>query len=128
MTNNANLDMVLNGEPPRLLGTQTATGEERGETRGDVINDANEVKPQGPSGVDTNISKTLPLGFMKKTNIATWNVRTMDLGKLEVVKMEMDERNISILGLSESRWTGKGFFQSDKHRVMFSGTENDREK
>ena len=52
----------------------------------------------------------------------------MDLGKLEVVKMEMDERIISILGLSESRWTGKGFFQSDKHRVMFSGTENDREK
>ena len=47
---------------------------------------------------------------MKKTNIATWNVRTMDLGKLEVVKMEMDERNISILGLSESRWTGKGVF------------------
>ena len=35
---------------------------------------------------------------------------------------------MSILGLSESRWTGRGFSQSDQHRVMFSVTENGREK
>ena len=36
--------------------------------------------------------------------IGTWNVRSMNQGKLEVVKEEMASVNINILGISELKW------------------------
>ena len=38
--------------------------------------------------------------------IGTWNVRSMNQGKLEVVKQEMERVNVDILGISELKWTG----------------------
>ena len=38
--------------------------------------------------------------------IGTWNVRSMNKGKLEVVKQEMTRVNVDILGVSELKWTG----------------------
>ena len=43
--------------------------------------------------------------------IGTWNVRSMNEGKLEVVKQEMARVNVSILGISELRWTGVNLTQ-----------------
>ena len=40
--------------------------------------------------------------------IGTWNVRSMNQGKLEVVKQEMPRANVNILGISKLRWTGMG--------------------
>ena len=40
--------------------------------------------------------------------IRTWNVRSMNQGKLEVVKQEMARVNVDILGISKLRWTGTG--------------------
>ena len=45
--------------------------------------------------------------------IGTWNVRSMNQGKLEVVKQEMARVNVNILGISELKWTGMGEFNSD---------------
>ena len=45
--------------------------------------------------------------------IGTWNVRSMNQGKLEVVKQEMARVNIDILGISKLKWTGMGEFNSD---------------
>ena len=45
--------------------------------------------------------------------IGTWNVRSMNQGKLEVVKQEMARVNIDILGISELKWTGMGEFNSE---------------
>ena len=42
--------------------------------------------------------------------IGTWNVRSMNQGKLEVVKQEMARVNADILGISELKWTGMGEF------------------
>ena len=42
--------------------------------------------------------------------IGTWNVRSMNQGKLEVVKQEMARVNIDILGISKLKWTGMGEF------------------
>ena len=53
--------------------------------------------------------------------IGTWNVRSMNQGKLEVVKNEMARVNINILGISELKWTGKGEFNSDDHYIYYSG-------
>ena len=37
--------------------------------------------------------------------IGTWNVRSMNQGKLEVIKQEMERVNIDIIGISELKWT-----------------------
>ena len=42
--------------------------------------------------------------------IGTWNVRSMNKGKLEVVKQEMARVNIDVLGISELKWTGMDEF------------------
>ena len=47
--------------------------------------------------------------------IGTWNVRSMNQGKLEVVKQEITKVTIDILGISKLRWTGMGEFNSDDH-------------
>ena len=44
--------------------------------------------------------------------IGIWNVRSMNQGKLEVVKKEMAKVNVDILGISELKWTGMGEFNS----------------
>ena len=49
--------------------------------------------------------------------IGTWNVMSMNQGKLEVVKHEMARVNIDILGISELKWTGMGEFNSDDHYI-----------
>ena len=56
--------------------------------------------------------------------IGTWNVRSMNQGKLEVVKQEMARVNIDILGISELKWTGMGEFNSDDHYVYYCGQES----
>ena len=38
-------------------------------------------------------------------HIETWNVRSVNQGKLEVVKQEMARVNINLLGISELKWT-----------------------
>ena len=60
-----------------------------------------------------------------KTNIAQdWNVRSMNQGKLEVVKKEMARVNIDILGISELKWTGMDEFNSDDHYIYYCGQES----
>ena len=56
--------------------------------------------------------------------IGTWNVRSMNQGKLEVVKQEMARVNSDILGNSELRWTGMGEFNSDDHCIYYSRQES----
>ena len=53
--------------------------------------------------------------------IGTWNVRSMNQGKLEVVKQEMSRVNIDILGISESRWTRMDEFNSDDRYIYYCG-------
>ena len=56
--------------------------------------------------------------------IETWTVRSMNQGKLEVVKQEMARMNSDILGISELRQTGMGKFKSDDHYVYYCGQES----
>ena len=56
--------------------------------------------------------------------ITTWNVRSMNQGKLEVVKEEMTRVNVDILGISELKWTGLGEFNSDDHYIYYCGQES----
>ena len=54
----------------------------------------------------------------------TWNVRSMNQGKLEVVKQEMARVSIDILGIRELKWTGMGEFNSDDHYIYYNGQES----
>ena len=48
----------------------------------------------------------------------------MNQGKLEVVKQEMARVNISILGISELRWTEMREFNSDDHYINYCREES----
>ena len=56
--------------------------------------------------------------------IGTWNVRSMNQGKLEVVKQEMTRVNINILRISELKWTGMGEFNSNDHYIFYCGQKS----
>ena len=56
--------------------------------------------------------------------IGTWNIRSMNQGKLEVVKQEMTRVNIDILGINEVKWTGMGEFNSGDHYIYYCGQES----
>ena len=56
--------------------------------------------------------------------IGTWNVGSMNEGKLEVVKQEMARVIIDILGISKLKWTGMGECNSDDHDIYYCGQES----
>ena len=59
--------------------------------------------------------------------IGTWNIKSMNQGKLEVVKQEMVRVNIDILGISKLKWTGMGEFNWDDHYIYYCGQESLKE-
>ena len=56
--------------------------------------------------------------------IGTWNVRSMNQSKLEVVKQEMARVNVDILGISKLKWSGMGDFNSDDHYIYYCRQES----
>ena len=59
--------------------------------------------------------------FKEQYCIGTWNVRSMNQGKVEVVKQEMARVNINILEISELKWIRMGEFNSDDHYIYYCG-------
>ena len=62
-------------------------------------------------------------GCKEQYCLGSWNVRSMNQSKLEVVKQEMTRVNINILGISELKWTGMGKVISDDHYIYYYGQE-----
>ena len=94
-------DRTLKDELPKLVGAQYATGEEwRNSSR---KNEEAEPKQKQYPVVDV-IGNGNKLQCYKQYCIGTWNFRSMNQGKLEVVKQEMARVNIDILGISELKW------------------------
>ena len=56
--------------------------------------------------------------------VRTWNIRSMNQGKLEVVKQKVARVNVDILGISELKWTVMGEFNSDYHYIYYCGQES----
>ena len=67
---------------------------------------------------------TKVLCYKEQYCIGTWNVRSTNQGKLQVVKQEMARVNIDILGISELKWTGMDEFNSDDHFVYYCEEES----
>ena len=79
-------------------------------------------KEKQPSVVDMSDGECKVRCCKEQYCIGTWN-RSMNQGKLDVIKQEMARVNIDILGISELKWTGMGKFNSDNHDI-YCGQES----
>ena len=115
-------DMILNDELPRLVGALYPTGDQwRKISR---KNEEMEPKQNKHSVVDGTGGRSKVWCCKEEYCIGTWNVRSMNKGKLEVVKQEMARVNMDIIGINELRWTGMGEFNSDDHYIYYCGQES----
>ena len=80
-------------------------------------NEDTEPKWKQCSAVDVTGDGSKVQCCKKQYCIGTWNVRSMNQGKLEVVKQEMARVNIDILGICKLKWTRTGKFNSDDHYI-----------
>ena len=104
---------TLKDELPRLVGAQYATGDQwRNNSR---KNKETEPKQNHHPVVDGAGDGSKVRCCKEQYCIGTWNVTSMNQGKLEVVKQEMARVNIDILGIRKLKWTGMGEFNSDDH-------------
>ena len=81
-------------------------------------------RSQSKNNVDMTGDRSKVCCYKEQYCIGTWNVRSMNQGKLEVVKLEMARVNINILGISKLKWTGMGEFNSDNHYIYYNGQES----
>ena len=89
-------DRTLKSELPRLVGFQYATGEEwRNNSR---KNEKMEPKQKPCPIVDVTGDGSKVQCYKKQYSIGTWHVRSMNQGKLDVVKQETTRVNTDILG------------------------------
>ena len=104
-------NMILKDELPRSLGAQYATGDS-----GKVTSERETKSKQKQHPVVDVIGDGSKVQCCKEQYYTgTWNVRSMNQGKLEVLKQEMARVNVDILGISELKWNGMGEFNSDDH-------------
>ena len=113
---------ILKEELPRSVGAQYATGDQR--RNNSRKNEETEPKQKQRPVVDVTGDRSKVQCSKEQYCIGTWNVRSMNQGKLEVVKQEMARVNINILGISEQKWTGMGEFNSDDHYIYYCGQES----
>ena len=114
--------MTLKDELPRSVGAQYTTGDQwRNNSR---KNEEMEPKQKQHPVVDMTSDGSKVRCCKEQYCIGTWNVRSMNQGKLEVVKQEMARVNIDILGISKLKWTGMGEFNSDDHYIYYCGQES----
>ena len=108
-------DRILKDELPRLVDAQHTTGEEwRNNSR---KNEEMKPKQNQHPVVDVTGDRNTVQCYKEQYCIETWNVGSINQGKLEVVKQEMARVNVNILGISELKWPGMGEFKSDDHYI-----------
>ena len=115
-------DRTLKDELTRSVGVQHDTGEEwRNNSR---KNEETEPKQKQQPVVEVTGDGNKLRCCKEQYCIGTWNIRSMNQDKLEVVEQEMLRVNIGILGISEPKQTGKGEYNSDNHYISYCGQES----
>ena len=99
-------DTILKEELPRSVGAQYATGDQWRTTS--RKNEETEPKQKQQPVVDVTGDRSKVQFCKEQYCIGTWNGRSMNEGKLEVVKLGMARVNVNILGIRELKWTGMG--------------------
>ena len=106
---------TLKEELPRSVGAQYATGDQ-------WRNNSKKSEEMEPKQNKTQLWMWLVMEVNSdavKSSIALEPgiFRSMNKGKLEVVKQEMAKVNVDNLGISELKWTRMGEFNSDDHYI-----------
>ena len=115
-------DRILKEELPRSVGAQYATRDQwRNNSR---KNEEMEPKQKQHPVVDVTGDGSQVQCRKEQYCIGTWDVRSMNQGKLEAVKQETARVNIDILGISELKWTGTGDFNSGDHYIYYCRQES----
>ena len=115
-------DRILKDELPRSVGAQYATGNQwRNNSR---KSEEMEPKQKQHPVVDVPGDGSKVRCCKEPYRTGTWDIRSMNQGKLEVVQQEMARVNIDILAISELKWTGMGEFNSDDHYIYYCGQES----
>ena len=83
-----------------------------------------EPKQEQRSAVDVTGDGSKVQSCKEQYCIGSWNVRSMNQGKMEVIKQGMARVNVDILGISELKWTAMGEFSSDDQYVYYCGQES----
>ena len=110
-------DRTLKDELSRSVGTQYATGDQcRNNTR---KNEEMEPKQKQHQVVDVTGGGSQVHCSKEQYCVGTWSIRSMNQGKLDVLRQEMARVNIDILGISELKWTRMGEFNSDDHYYIY---------
>ena len=104
---------TLKDELPKSVGAQYTTGERW--RNNSTKNEETEPKQKQHPAVDVTGDGSKIQCCKEQYYIGTWNVRSMNQGKLEVVKQEMARVNVNVIGISKLKWTGMGEFNSDDH-------------
>ena len=114
--------MTLKDELPTNIGAQYATREEwRNNSR---RNDEAEPKRKQSPGVDVSGGESQVRCCKEQYCIGTWNVRSMNQGKLDGVKQELARVNTGILGISELKWMETGKFNLDNQYIYLLWEES----
>ena len=87
-------------------------------------NEGMEPKQKQYPVVDMTGDRSKVQCYKEQYCIGTWNVRSMNQGKLEVVKQEMARVNADILEISKVKWAGMGAFNSDDRFIYYCGQES----
>ena len=112
-------DRILKDELPRSVGAQYATGDQwRNNSR---KNEETEPKQKQYPVVYVSGDGSKVRCCKEQYCIGTWNVRSMNQGKLEVVIEETARVNVDILGISEQKQTKMGELNSDDHYIYYCG-------
>ena len=83
-----------------------------------------EPKQKQYPAVDVTGDRSKVRCYKEQYCIGTWDVRSMNQSKLEVIKLEIARVNVDILGISELKWMGMGKFNSDDHYIYYCGQES----
>ena len=120
--------MAMKGELPRSVGAQYATGEEwRNNSR---KKEETEPKQKQRPAVDVTGYGSKVRCRKEQYCIGTWNVRSMNQGKLEMVKQEMARVNVDMLAkppVNPNR-VPRTMLQKIKGRVRFAARSPGREQ
>ena len=112
-------DRILKEKFPRSVGAKYATRDQwRNNSR---KNEGMESKQKQHPVVDVTGDRSKVRCCKEQYCIGTWNVRSMNQGKL---KQEMARVKVNILGISELKWTGMGKFNSDDQYIYYCGQES----
>jgi len=114
-------DRTLKDELCRMVGAQYANGDQ---WRNNPRNEEMEPKQKQHPVIDVTGDGSKVRCCKEQYCIGTWDVRSMNQGKLEMVKQEMARVIVNTLGISELKWTGMGEFNSDGHYIYYCGQES----